>query len=90
MVGYLAGSEVGTVPVVPEALDLLEIKEATYAVFACNTATVGETWPYIHSIWLPNSTGYAMANSPVFEFYPPGYGETTEAIQIHVALRKKG
>lgn len=88
-VGYLVGSEVSDVPNVPADLMLLTIPEATYAVFECNSQTVGETWPYTHEIWLPQSTEYAMGDSPVFEFYPRGYSQEAEMILIHIAVRRK-
>jgi predicted transcriptional regulator YdeE len=89
LVGYLVGSEVSDVPHVPDGLMLLDIPKATYAVFACNSQTVGETWPYTHDVWLPQSTEYVMGNSPVFEFYPTGYAPGAETILIHIAVQKK-
>jgi predicted transcriptional regulator YdeE len=89
LIGYLVGSEVSDVANIPEGLNLLNIPEAKYAVFECNSQTIGKTWPYIHETWLPQSSEYAMGNSPVFEFYPKGYAQEAESILIHIAVRKK-
>jgi AraC family transcriptional regulator len=89
LVGYLTGSEVSDVTKIPEGLDLLSIPEATYAVFECNSQTIGEMWPYIHETWLPQSEEFNMGTSPVFEHYPTGYAQGAETILIHIAVHKK-
>ena len=89
LVGYLVGSEVSDAPNVPEGLELLNIPEATYVVFECNSQTIGEMWPYTHEVWLPQSREYAMGNSPVFEFYPSGYAQVAKTILIHISVRSK-
>lgn len=88
-VGYLLGTEVDAVSSVPDGFEPLEVAQALYAVFECDSGTIGETWPYIHDTWLPNSGDYEMTGSPVFEFYPPGYPSESDAIFIHIPVREK-
>ena len=85
-VGYVAGAEVTAGTQAPEGLTLLELKEAQYAVFDCDNQSIGRTWGFIHGKWFPESKEYGLANAPVFEYYPPGYGERHNNISIHVPL----
>ena len=86
---YLAGMEVDVLDEIPEGLVLREVPGARYAVFGCGIEEIGKTWRFIHGTWLPDSTQYALANSPVFEYFPPGARDGKANILIHVAVRDR-
>jgi AraC family transcriptional regulator len=86
---YLAGIEVDADSEVPEGLELRGVPGARYAVFECGIEEIGKTWRFIHGTWFPNSKQYALADSPVFEYFPPGARDGKANILIHVAVREK-
>lgn len=87
-VGYMVGVAASEGTEAPEGLVALPIAAARYAVFEFPRQDIGTMWDYIHGEWLPKSQEYALAASPVFEFYPKS--NTTEThLAIWIPVRAK-
>ena len=87
-VGYMVGVAAQDGTEAPEGLVALSIPPARYAVFEVPRQDIGKMWDYIHGEWLPKSREYALASSPVFEFYPKS--NTTEThLAIWIPVRPK-
>jgi predicted transcriptional regulator YdeE len=87
-VGYMVGvaAKEGTTP--PEGLVALAIPAARYAVFEFPRSDIGKTWHHIHGEWLPKSREFALASSPVFEYFPKS--NTTETrLAIWIPVKPK-
>lgn len=83
---YLAGMAVVRIQAVPAGLVLREVPAATYAVFACPAATIGQTK---HRILGQSSSdsGYVIDRAaPVFEQYPPA-SDTQSPVRIHIPIQ---
>ncbi len=61
---------------------VIDIKEATYAVFECGMENIQETWRDIFAEWLPTSE-YQFIGLPSFEYYP-----NKESCEIYVPIVK--
>lgn len=87
-IGYMVGVEAPQGTAAPPGLVALEIPAARYAIFEFPREDVGGMWDYIHGEWLPASDEYALASTPVFEYYPQE--NTTETrLSIWIPLRRK-
>ncbi len=88
VIDYVAGMAVKEIETIPEGLILREVPGADYAVFACNTQTIGETYRHIFSEWLPASGHQFDGSAPSFEKYPPA-GDTKSPVLIHIPIRQQ-
>jgi predicted transcriptional regulator YdeE len=83
---YLAGMAITPPQTIPGGLVVREVPAATYAVFACPVAGIGQTYRHIFGEWR-SASGYQIDNSaPAFEQYPPAE-ETASPVQIHIPIR---
>ena len=88
-VGYMVGVAAPASTTAPDGLVALAIPSARYAVFEFPREDIGKAWDYIHGEWFPNSREYALAATPVFEYYPrENTTETRLAIWVPVRPRE--
>jgi predicted transcriptional regulator YdeE len=74
-------------PVLPGTM-ALTIPSADYAVLACAVRSIGETYRYFFTEWLPGSDLKLLPGAPSFEQYPPE-GEEERPVLIHIPVRKQ-
>jgi predicted transcriptional regulator YdeE len=88
---YLAGMMVADdAKPFDKQLVVRKVPAARYAVFQCSAQTIGQTYQYIFSQWLPNSRyEISPAGSGSFEQYPPKDWEN-RPVFIHIPVSKKG
>lgn len=73
----------------PAGLVKRDLPAATYAVFKCTVATIGQTWNGVDA-WLSESDyEYDDQGKADFEYYPPDTAGPDDPVQIYVAVRMK-
>ena len=90
VIEYIAGMAVENVKDVPEGLVLRAVSAARDAVFECKVKTLGETWDYIFTQWLPASQYEYDRDVPSFEYYPPDTENDESPASIHIPIKDKG
>jgi predicted transcriptional regulator YdeE len=85
---YLAGMTTTPGQTVPERLVVRKIPAATYAVFSCPVAEIGQTYGYIFGEWRAKSGYQVDTAAPAFEQYPPLEGPVSPVL-IHIPIREK-
>jgi AraC family transcriptional regulator len=88
---YLAGLPVeDRLSPVPDGMTIVEVPAGQYAVFDFPLSDIGAAFGHILNVWLPSS-GYLMANSPMFERYgedfDPSVPSSRMEAHIPVVLR---
>jgi AraC family transcriptional regulator len=69
---YIAGMSVRSDAAAPDPnLVIRNVPAARYAVFKCTSQTIGQTYKYIFSEWLPGSRYKIDTNACSFEQYAP-------------------
>ena len=84
---YLAGMAVRDDAVPGEGTEARAVPAGEYAVFACETSAIGETYRYIFLKWLPGSGFEISPGAASFEQYPPE-GKQEDPVRIHIPVRK--
>jgi AraC family transcriptional regulator len=84
---YMAGVAVETVGELPEGLSQWTVPANTYAVFETTLPTIGDTFSYIYSTWLPTS-GYRQAAGAYFERYGETFSPDNPSLSIYIPIAK--
>lgn len=82
---YLAGMAVRSAVDTPGGLEVRVVPAATYAVFACPVASIGQTYGYIFGPWRVESGYVPDVAAPAFEEYPPAT-ETNAPVLLHIPI----
>lgn len=82
---YLAGMAITPVQATPAGLVVREVPAATYAVFACPVAAIGQTKHYIFGEWCSKSRFRVDTSAPTFEQYPPAE-DTASPVLIFIPV----
>ena len=86
-VDYLAAMAVRPPTEAPAGLVFREVPPSRYAVFACPVESIGETYRFVFTAWLPGSPFELNAAVPVFEQYPPE-GQESLPVLLHIPIKK--
>ena len=85
---YMAGIAVEKVVELPAGMTRWNVPADTYAVFEASLTTIGETFDYIYSTWLPTS-GYQQVAGPYFERYGETFSPANPNLSIYIPVEKK-
>lgn len=88
-IDYLAGMAVQGTAVAPEGIEVHEVPEAQYAVFACSFQALGPTYGYIWGEWLQSSQYEQDTSKLGFDYYPPGTTDAESPIEIWLPVKGK-
>ncbi len=86
---FVAGMAVAPGAEPPAGLVARDVAAGLEAVFACNLATIGQTWQQVHGEWLPASEYEYDPARPCYEEFPPTEPGPAMALTIHVPLRRR-
>ncbi|MDZ4721983.1 MAG: GyrI-like domain-containing protein [Roseiflexaceae bacterium] len=84
---YMAGNPVEKVVELPAGMSRWDVPASTYAVFETTLPTIGQTFDYIFSTWLPTS-GYKQAAATYFERYGEDFSPANPTLAIYIPVEQ--
>jgi len=86
---YLAGMAVHDAMGAPEGVEVREVPEALYAVFACSFQDIGPTYGYIWGEWLGSSAYEQDRRKLGFDYFPPGTTDGDSPMEVWFPVSKR-